>query len=128
MTASAACRCGCTDVRGAPAHAVVAALAEADLDRALDAGLFTCAPCGACAPECRQTLFAAREQRQRALAARERFRAREARLARCRHERVERRATTTAAADPCGTVTALPAAAAAALARAKARAAGRTGG
>lgn len=95
----------------------MAALAVDDIDRALDAGLLTVEPCDACSPSCATVLLAARGTRLAALAARERFRARAARLLRRQHERALRRV----AASP---TESLPPAAAAALARAKARAAG----
>ena len=108
-----ACRCGCK-AAGAGAHAVANALAVDDLDHALDMGLLEVAPCPSCTPECRASLQQAADGRRAALAARERYRAREARLVRRAAERDARRRPPTP--------TALPAAAAAALARAKAKA------
>jgi hypothetical protein len=108
------------------------ALAVDDLDRALTLGLLDARPesmADACA-ECTARaglLIAARESRLHALAARERYRAREARLA----ERAKARARKRALAAPqqaIGSASAsasLPPAAAAALARAKARAAAK---
>ena len=121
--------CGCTGT--ATIHHVVAALREGDVDKALDAGLLEAPACPACSAECTATWQAARDARLVALAARERFRAREARLARRRHERDARRAAArespvTADEVPAPPPPVLPPAAAAALARAKARAAGRT--
>ena len=114
--------CDCTHADGAGAHALVDALGVDDIDGALARGLLDDGiACVSCSEACRASLRQARLQRQRALAARERFRARNERLERRQRERAERRkpvATTTA-------VPALPAAAAAALARAKARVAGR---
>ncbi|WP_240096824.1 hypothetical protein [Thermomonas flagellata] len=107
-----ACRdCGCRAPEGAPAHAILAALAVDDLDAALRLGLLEAAPCAGCAPACRERLQAARDARLRALAARARHRARVARLARLQ---AEREAVRRAPASP----GALPPAAAAALARA----------
>lgn len=116
--------CGCN--ASSAAHTVAGALRAGDVDAALDAGLLDVTPCPACRDECTAALLAARASRLAALAARDRFRAREARLARRRQEREARRAN--AALTPVeGTPTpSLPPAAAAALARAKARAAGRT--
>ena len=104
-----------------PVHAVVAALLADDLDAAFDLGLLDAAPCPHCSADCNARLVLARDERLRALAARERYRARDARLARRAAERDARRA-------PVATVqatSALPPTAAAALARAKARAAAR---
>ena len=109
----------CACVEAHPAHAILAALREDDLDAAIERGLPDALPCPRCASGCASTLIAARDARQRALAARERFRAREKRLARRVAELEAARAT--AAKQPA----ALPPAAAAALARAKAKAAGR---
>ena len=114
--------CGCDDPRGQSAHRIVDALRVDDVDRALDAGLLDAIACDACAPECRALFAHARGARVTALAARDRFRARNARLERRRAERDARRAPVPTAdvVKP-----ALPPAAAAALARAKARAAQR---
>jgi hypothetical protein len=114
-------------VLGAHAHVVVAALADEDFDRALQAGLLTCQSCVGCRPTCTAVLLAARNARRDALAARGRFRAREVRLARRQQERAARRATPAMPLDAAhGTpMPSLPSAAAAALARAKAKAAGR---
>ena len=115
--------CACTSATGAAAHAIQAALLEDDFDRALAMGLMepdhACADCSAA---CRATLESAGRQREAALAARERHRARNERLARRQRERAEKRRPRPA---PAGATPALPPAAAAALARAKARAAGR---
>ena len=116
------CPCGCVRAEGGATHAVMAALAAGDLDRALDAGLLGGVPCPGCADRCTATLLAARNERLRALAARDRFRARTARLQRRADERNMQRAAAPAATPQ---APALPAAAAAALARAKARAAHR---
>lgn len=102
------------------AHAIVGALHDGDLDEAIERGLLHAQSCPCCAERCASMLIEARDERLRALAARERFRAREARLARRAAERDAARSI--AAKQPA----ALPPAAAAALARAKARAAGRS--
>lgn len=121
---SASCpACGCTDVHGRDVHEIAAALAEDDLDRAIEAGLLSVVPCTSCRDACTARLTTARDARLSALAARERYRARQARLQRRAEERAAARAApviATAEAKP-----ALPSAAAAALARAKARAAER---
>ena len=117
--------CGCDAQGGAAAHAIVAALREDDLDRALALGLLEAAlDCPSCAQACRSVVARERTRREAALSARERFRAREARLQRRRHERDARRAPVPAAD---ASKPALPASAAAALARAKAKAAGSRG-
>ncbi len=113
-----ACRCSCGSVVDEGVHAVVDALAEGDIDRALDAGLLTVEPCEGCSPACLAMLLDSRGTRVRAWAARERFRARAARLTRHQQELDERRIAVANAP------VSLPPAAAAALARAKAKAAG----
>jgi len=110
--------CACGEAH--PAHAILAALREDDFDAAIERGLLDAQPCPRCAAGCSTLLATARDERLRALAARERFRAREQRLARRAAERDAARAT--AARQPA----ALPPAAAAALARAKAKATGDT--
>ncbi|BCT93289.1 hypothetical protein LYSHEL_23130 [Lysobacter helvus] len=114
--------CGCVDPRGEAAHRIVDALRVDDVDRALDAGLLGAIECDACRPACSALLANARDARRAALDARERFRARNARLERRRAERDARR---TPVATPDVAKPTLPPAAAAALARAKARAAQR---
>jgi hypothetical protein len=104
-------------------------LAADHLDRAIESGLLSCNLCEGCTEACKKTLLAARETRQRALAARSRFRAREERLQRRASERAAARAIPAplpAAGDTLAPKPALPSAAAAALVRAKAKAAGRT--
>lgn len=114
--------CGCD--RDAVAHAIVAALLSDDVDRALDLGLLDADECAACSTSCRAAVHAARGQRQRALAARERFRARNARLQRRAEERAAQRQAP--APSPASvTPPSLPSAAAAALERARAKAAAR---
>ncbi|MGO1071544.1 hypothetical protein [Lysobacter sp. CA199] len=134
------CACGCAEPAGAAAHAIARALARDDLDGAISLGLLNdsfdhAVACAQCAPSCALALREAREQRLRALAARERYRARAQRLQRRADERAAQRAapapspvahtglTNTNAAAP--QRPALPNAAAAALARAKAKAAQR---
>ena len=115
--------CGCHSARDGM-HVIAAALAEDDLDRAIEAGLLTVAPCESCSGACNAQVIAARDTRLAALAARERHRIRAARLQRRAEERAAARmapvATTTTDSKP-----ALPSAAADALARAKTRAAER---
>ena len=139
---SAPCRCGCADARGAAAHAIVAALAQDDLDGAIALGLLSehfddgdDITCRRCTDACMQALRSAREARLRALAARERYRARNLRLQRRADERAVQRAampapapdrtTTVDTSSPAAPRPARPSAAAAALARAKAKAAQR---
>nr|WP_244243990.1 hypothetical protein [Lysobacter alkalisoli] len=119
--------CDCGDAGATAVHAVIEALLADDLDRAIDLGLMTVAPCPGCSPACRGKLTDARAARERALAARERFRNRQARLQRLAEERRERREKTATASQPAPgrTRPPLPDAAAAALARARARAAER---
>jgi hypothetical protein len=113
--------CPCCD----QARALHARLTADDLDGAIDAGLMTFQPC-ACADESTVALVLQAQQRLRtAWDARERYRQREARLARRAAERDARRlkaptVATTETARP-----ALPSSAAAILARAKAKAAER---
>jgi hypothetical protein len=123
MAVVAACpACGCTHAQNIATHAVRAALLQDDLDRALTLGLLDVAICEGCDHACTMALLGAREARIRALAARDRFRAREARLERRRQERADRRSGGAAPGNR-ATTSPLPAAAAAALARAKAKAA-----
>ncbi|KAF1718951.1 hypothetical protein [Pseudoxanthomonas wuyuanensis] len=97
-----------------------------DIDAALESGLMDFVDCAACRagdPDyaaMADVLTATRERLAQAWAARDRYRARNARLARRAAERDARRT----AADA-GKRSSLPAAAAAILARAKAKAAGR---
>jgi hypothetical protein len=123
VAAGSACRCGCGDPRGARIHRIVDALALDDMDGAIDAGLLATDACPGCAPACASALAAARDGRRGALAARDRFRARQARLLRRRQERLARRAPVDdAMSSPRAS---LPPAAAAALQRALAKASGR---
>lgn len=109
---------GCACAADAASHVLVAALLDDDLDRALDLGLLDAAPCPACSSACATRLITVRDERRTALAARERYRARAARLAR-------RAAEKRPAAGPAPSELSrppLPGAAADALARAMARA------
>lgn len=136
MTAPLPCPgCTCASVCpiGLPTPALLAALHADDVDQALALGLLDCTGCGDCSRACEagvpvaQALVAARDERLRALAARERFRARAARLERRATERAAKRmpAVHAEAVVVAPQPASLPSAAAAALARAKARAAGR---
>ncbi|KIQ98131.1 hypothetical protein TI01_0317 [Lysobacter sp. A03] len=134
------------DPCGSAAHPVGNALAVGDLDRAFALGLMDAIPCPACSADCVARLDRVQGERQQALAARERYRQREARLARRRLEREQRRAAPTVAVEdqhqpaasavvtarpfeaPRVVSPALPPAAAAALARAQAKAAARAQG
>ena len=121
--------CGCGH-DGAPQHVIAAALRIDDIDTAIAAGLLDATvACPGCSADCTAMIEVARSERLVALAARERYRAREARLQRRAQERAARRtapATSGAAtAEGAPSRPALPPAAAAALARAKARAAAR---
>lgn len=105
---------------------LVETVTEHDLDRAIALGLLTFEPASHRCDRCRDAvegLVVARDARLRALAARERYRARQTRLA----ERAEARARKRASPAPASSTTApsLPASAAAALARAKARVAAK---
>ncbi|QSX76269.1 hypothetical protein HIV01_007215 [Lysobacter arenosi] len=128
-----ACVCGCRDGASAAVHAIATALAQDDLDRAITLGLIAVEPrsCASCSGDCRARLQAARTERMQALAARDRYRIRNARVERRARERAEHRsaampiAASVATDDTAPVATALPSAAAAALARARARAAAR---
>ena len=100
-----------------------AALRADDLDAALGLGLLDAQPCPTCADACTARLVAARDERRFALAARDRFLARAARLAR---RKTEREAARTPPPSPAAMkAAALPPAAADVLARALAKAAAR---
>jgi hypothetical protein len=119
-----ACRvCGC--VADHAAHAIAAALADDDVDAAIELRLLDAAPCDACAPGCRTALMHARDSRLRAFAARQRFRARNARLQRRAEARAAARVPARVPENAQPEMPTLPPAAAAALARAKAKAASR---
>ncbi|MDQ3159774.1 MAG: hypothetical protein M3Q51_01980 [Pseudomonadota bacterium] len=89
-----------------------------DLDSALAHGLLDVGACHACHAPCKTLLAAARAERQTALAARDRHRARDARLRRQDAERNAARVPKVSQAQ----APALPAAAADVLARALAKA------
>jgi hypothetical protein len=95
----------------------VAALQSDDVDRAIDAGLLETDGCTSCRPDCTAQLLAERDARRVALDARERFRARQRRLAERAAQREAARRVKPVAGTP-----ALPASAAAVLARALAKA------
>ena len=95
-------------------------LQEDDVDAAIEAGLMRYVPCPACDPGLAMKLIDTQQALARAWAARDRYLARNARLARRAAERDEKRAP--ALAERKST---LPPAAAAILARAKARVAER---
>lgn len=116
----AACpRCACTSVDGAAVHALLATLADDDLDAALSLGLLESVPCSGCDPGCNVRVAEARQARRIALDARERYRNRAQRLALRRAARESARQPPAAATS---SAPALPPAAADALARALAKA------
>ena len=119
---------GCPVCGNASVSALADAVAADDLDTAIERGLlaFEAPPavCDACAPRV-AALLAARDARLRALAARERYRARQTRLAERAEAKARRRATALPATDQPKATPALPSAALAALVRAKARAAAK---
>ena len=102
------------------APALARLLAADELDAALGAGLMAFVPCPACDAGAAAQLQGAHRKISDAWTARERYRARNARLARLAAEREARRTRGQAA-----TRTALPPSVAAVLARAKAKAAER---
>lgn len=106
--------------RCADASRLTALLADDDIDAALDAGLTDFDACAHCDPPAVAHIDAMKRRIRQAWAARERYRARNARLARIAAEREARRAPVLIEKQP-----ALPPSAAAVLARAKARAAQR---
>lgn len=123
----------CPACEDATLRAIADALAVDDLDRAMTLGLLDARPedirtedtlgrCAACEAHA-GIVIAARDERLRTLAARERYRARQARLA----ERAAAGARKREAVAPQPSIAApsLPPAAAAALARAKARVAAK---
>ncbi|MET0655818.1 MAG: hypothetical protein ABWX88_04930 [Pseudoxanthomonas sp.] len=91
-----------------------------DVDGAIEAGLMLFVPCPACDTVPTTRLLQAQRKLREAWAARDRYRARDARLARRAAEREARRAV-----PPEQRKSSLPPAAAAILARAKAKAAER---
>ena len=96
-------------------------LATDDIDAAIEAGLMRFAPCPACDPIVVARVAAEQQRLTTAWAARDRYLARKARLARRTEERDARRTASLPERK-----SALPAAAAAILARAKAKAAERS--
>ena len=112
---------GCTCVQAHSAHAVLAALRADDLDSAMALGLIEAQPCPDCSDACKARLIAARDARRAALATRERYRAREARLSRIKAERAAARRPAPASTEVQRTP-ALPKAASDALAKALAKA------
>lgn len=113
--------------QAARGESLLALLARDDLDAAIDAGLMDIAPCSAdCACVTRLApIWDAQRRLRTAWEARDRHRARQARLLRRAAERDARRAP--APATPQAPRPSLPPSAAAILARAKARAAGKSG-
>lgn len=103
----------------AAASRLAALLADDDIDAALEAGLMDFTACADCESSAVARIDAARQRIEQAWAARERYRARNARLVRIAAEREARRAPVVIEKKP-----ALPPSAAAVLARAKAKAAG----
>lgn len=125
MTTDIHCpHCACSSADGLHAHAVLKLLAVDDIGAALEHGLLDALACATCEPRCNTLLANARDARLTALAARERYRARSARLARREAERDAARihATPVQATPAQVRAPALPAAAADALARALAKA------
>lgn len=96
-------------------------LAADDIDGAIEAGLMRFVHCAACDPMAAARISAEQERLIAAWAARDRYLARKARLARLAEQRDVRRASPLPER-----ISALPAAAAAILARAKAKAAERS--
>ncbi len=121
----------CPACRDTGFAALADAVAADDLDGAIERGLLAfeapSATCDACAPRVASVL-AARDARLRALAARERYRARQVRLAERAEAKARRRAAALPPADLPKAAPALPSAALAALARAKAKAAAKRSG
>jgi hypothetical protein len=121
---------GCPGCDDRAMRALVEAVSADDLDRALTLGLLDVAlpdashtTCAACAERIAM-LVRARDARLRALAARERFRARQARLV-ARAQARARRREAAAPSTQTSAASSLPPAAAAALARARAKAAAK---
>lgn len=124
MNSTSSCPvCGCGHRQGAAAHAIAAAVAADDVDQAIELGLLDHTACAKCAPQCVERVQRIRDERLNALAARERYRARQTRLQRRAGALQAKRSA--AAPETTAKTSTLPTAAAAALARAKARAAGR---
>jgi hypothetical protein len=116
---------GCAACDDAGIAALAAAAAVDDLDAAIEQGLLVFEAPAACCTACTAriaTVLAARDSRRNALAARERFHARQTRLAERAEAKARRRAAAQPLTDQPKTAPVLPSAALAALARAKARA------
>lgn len=111
--------CDCIAVDDGGAHELLAMLVADDVDAAIGRGLLDAQACIGCAASCKARLVAARDARRIALAARERHRARAARLQR---RKAQRDAARMPPATPASTARSLPLAAADALARALAKA------
>lgn len=107
------------------ARRIIALLGEDALDAAIEAGLARFQPLPGLEDAENTTLVEARDRLLAAWAARERHRAREARLQRIAEERRQARDARSPAIPQATVRPALPPAAAAALARARARASGR---
>jgi len=122
--ASACPCCACTDASGDGSHALLSMVLADDLDSAMVAGLCEATPCESCERACNTRLLAVRDDRLDALAARERFRTRNARIARLRDARERERTSSRRIASAASGSPALPASAADALARALAKASG----
>lgn len=124
-----ACICAGDDAAAA-VDAMADAVATDDLDRAIEAGLLRWNGCIACVVANGSSIAdaermrAARDARLSALAARERYRARQHRLQQRSAQREAKRGATDVTSPLLQST--LPSAAAAALARAKAKAAART--
>jgi hypothetical protein len=120
---------GCAACDDAGIAALAAAVAVDDLDAAIEQGLLVFEAPAACCTACTAriaTVLAARDIRRHALAARERFHARQTRLAERAEAKARRRAAVAPVPDaPTQAAPALPSAAQAALARAKARVAAK---
>lgn len=127
MQASVPAPFACT--QSARRQALSALLEEDDIDAAIEAGLLGFAPCGDGCCTAASPLVQAQRRLRQAWDARDRHRARQARLARRAAAREARRGPPAAAMTAPATASIrppLPPAAAAILARAKAKAAGRT--
>jgi hypothetical protein len=123
---------GCAACDDAGIATLAAAVAVDDLDAAIEQGLLAFEAPAACCTACAAriaTVLTARDVRLHALAARERFRARQTRLTERAEAKARRRAAAAPVLDaPTTAPPALPSAAQAALARAKARAAAKRSG
>lgn len=128
MNAASASPGDCPFQEDSAIRALAEAVAEHDLDRAIEIGLLTFDPAPHHCDRCRDTvarIAAARDDRLRALAARERYRARQARLAERADARARKRAGAAVRTSAVAATSTLPPAVAAALARAKAKVAAK---